>query len=209
VKTIPAWRRRLAPAAAALGFAAAALLAAAAFAPGRFGADVGAAVDLPVGAAVAAATCLGVTRRWRAAAIVVAAPLAALALLAAIDLATGGDSHLTRSVLDAGGLRDVGQVAERRLRLSAHNFARYATSPVLWIAVACIAAGLIRWPTVREWFAGRPYARAGWLGAVAAAVAAILVNDSGGLLLMIGAGLVALVAGVAWATRLTGSAHAR
>jgi hypothetical protein len=119
-----------------------------------------------------------------------------------VDLASGGDSHLTRSVLQAGGLHDVGQVAERRLRLSADNFGRYAGSPVLWAAVALIVAGVARRRSVAGWFGERRYAWAGFLGAAAATVAAILANDSGGLLLMIGTAFLALATGVAWATQI-------
>jgi hypothetical protein len=122
-------------------------------------------------------------------------------VLAVIDLVSGGDSHLTRSVLQAGGLHDLGQLAERRLRLSAHNFARYASSPVLWGAVAIIVAGIVCRRSLRDWFAARRYARAGFLGALAAAVAATLVNDSGGLVLMITTLVLAPTATVAWATR--------
>jgi hypothetical protein len=172
-----------------------------AFAPGRFGADVGAAVDLSVGAAVAVAVCLGAQRRGRTIAFVLAAPIAAFAALAVIDLLTGGDSHLTRSVLDAGGLHDLGQVAQRRLELSGGNFSKYAGSPVLWAAVALVVAGIVRRRAVLGWFAGRPSARAGFLGAAAGVAAAILVNDSGGLLLMIGTAFLSLAAGVAWATQ--------
>jgi len=135
-----------------------------------------------------------------AAAIVVAVPIAVLAVLAAIDLATGGNSHLTRSVLNAGGLHDLGQVAERRLRLSADNFAGYATSPLLWAAAAAIVAGLICRRGLANWFATRRYAWAGFLGAVAATAAAVLVNDSGGLMLIIGTVPISLFAGLAWAT---------
>ena len=174
---------------------------AAAFAPGRFGADVGAAIDLAVGAAVAALVCLRERLGSRAVLWIIAAPLAALAGLALVDLATGGDSHLTRSVLQAGGLHDLGQVAERRLRLSAHNFSTYATSPLLWAAVALLVAGIWQRRRIAAWFGNRRYAWAGFLGAAAGIGAAILANDSGGLVLMLGTALLTLVAGVAWATR--------
>ncbi|HXS46030.1 MAG TPA: hypothetical protein VN756_01055, partial [Solirubrobacterales bacterium] len=64
---------------AAAAFLATGLLAAFVFAAGRFGADVGAAIVLPLGAAAAAAAIAA--RRRRTAVLVVAAPLAALALL--------------------------------------------------------------------------------------------------------------------------------
>ena len=77
---------------------------------------------LPIGGAVAAAAIAA--RRRRTALLVIAAPLAVLALIALADLLSGANAHLTRSVLDAGGLGDLADVAQRRLQLSAHSFAR-------------------------------------------------------------------------------------
>ena len=193
------WAPRASGRGAAAAFAIAAALAVIAFAPGSFGADVGAAIGLPVGAAVAIGVCLGVRRAgwlW-----VIVAPLAALAALVIIDLATGGDAHLTRSVLDAGGLGNLGDVFQRRLELSAHSFARYARSFIFWIVIALVVAGLTRWRRIEGWFDGRRTAWAGFNGAIAATLAGTLANDSGALLLMIGAVLCAATAGVAWATR--------
>jgi len=196
---VAGWAPRGSPRNAALAFALTGLAAITAFAPGRFGADVGAAIAIAVGAAVAIGVCLG-ARRWRWV-WVIAAPIAALAALVAIDLVSGGDAHLTRSVLDAGGLGDAGQVFQRRLELSAHSFARYATSAIFWIVVAVIVAGLVNWRSVRAWFGARVVLWAGFAGAVAATLAGTLANDSGALLLMIGTVLCAATAGVAWATR--------
>jgi hypothetical protein len=192
------WAPRTTPRAAALVFAVTGLGAIAAFAPGRFGADVGAAVGLAIGAAVAVGICLG-PRQWRWA-WVIAAPVGAITALVAVDLISGGDAHLTRSVLDAGGLGDFGQVLQRRLELSAHSFGRYADFPIFWVIIALILAGLAARRTVRAWFAGRDTLWAGFVGAIAATVAGALANDSGALLLMIGAVLCAAAAGVAWAT---------
>jgi hypothetical protein len=191
--------REVAPRTAALVFAVVATLCVLAFAPGRFGADVGIAIDVPIGAAVAILVCLR-ERRAGALALVVAVPVATLGILAAIDLASGGNAHLTRSVLDAGGLHDLGQVAQRRLHLSAHNFAAYASSPLLWAAAAVIVAGLIGRRRVAAWFADRRFAWAGFLGAIAGTIAAVLANDSGGLMLVIGTVPISLAAGLAWAT---------
>jgi hypothetical protein len=197
---LTARRGRIDPSAAAAAFALVAGVAIAAFAPGRFGADVGAAVDLSIGAAVAAIVCLGAAR-GRAVLLVAAIPLVVVAALALVDLASGGDSHLTRSVLDAGGLHDLGQVAERRLRLSAQNFERYVGSPALWTAGAVIVIGLVGHRRVAGWFAGRRYAGAGFVGALAGAATAVLVNDSGGLVLMVATIPLLGAVAVAWATR--------
>jgi hypothetical protein len=185
---------------AAIAFGVAALLAVAAFAPGRFGADVGAAIVLPVGAAVAAGYVLGGTRR-RFVLLVVGIPLLALAALAAVDLALGGDAHLSRSVLEAGGLEEVGEVAERRLRLSASSFSNRIGSPFLFITVALIVAGVIFRRQIASWFQGKRPALAGFLGAIAAVAVGTLANDSGVLLLMIGTAYLSMFAGCAWATR--------
>ena len=198
-----AWAPRASPRGAALAFALTGLIAVAAFAPGRFGADVGAAIAIPVGAAVAVAVCLGGPRRRLL--LVIAVPIVALAALATADLLLGGGAHLTRSVLRAGGFGQLADVAERRLRLSAQSFSRYARTPMLWIAALAIVAGVAERRGIELWFRGRRAAWAGLGGAAAATVAGTLANDSGGLMLMIGTALCALAAGLAWATQASGS----
>ena len=198
---LSAWWREASPAQRSATFAVAALLAVAAFAPGRFGADVGAAIGIPAGAAVAIAVTLEAGRRRFLLVWALAAVPAALAVIALLDLVLGGDAHLSRSVLEAGGLEEVGQVAERRLRLCAESFSRYGSSPVLWATIALIATGLFRRRTVLAWFDGAPAARAGFLGAVAGTLIGTLANDSGAMLLMIGTAVTSLAAGFAWATQ--------
>jgi hypothetical protein len=188
------WPRLAARRCAAVFFAVA-LAFAFVFAFGRFGADVGAAIVLPAGGAAAVAA-LGAARR--SVALVIAAPLAALAVLALLDLLLGGNAHLTRSVLDAGGLHDLGDVAERRLRLSANSFSRGLDSLLLWIAVIAVALGVWQRQRVLSWFAGAPALRAGFLGAALAMLVATLANDSGALLLEVGTLYLALFAGFAW-----------
>ena len=124
---------------AALAFLATGLAFAFVFGAGRFGADVGAAIVLPLGAAVAAAA-LGAARR-RTALLVLAAPLAAVALLALVDLLSGANAHLTRTVLDAGGLGDLADVAQRRLQLSASSFVKPIDPPLSAAARASRSSG--------------------------------------------------------------------
>ncbi|HLO34630.1 MAG TPA: hypothetical protein VK194_01045, partial [Candidatus Deferrimicrobium sp.] len=177
-------------------------LAALVFATGRFGADVGAAIVLPVGA-VAAGVSLPSTdldgRRGRVAAVVIAAPLTGLAVLALIDLLSGGDAHLTRSVLDAGGAGDLADVAERRLSLSAHDFAQAAGNPLFWTVVAGIAVGLARRRRIDAWLRRAPQARAGLIGACAGVAAGVLVNDSVATFLVLGAIALGAALAFAWA----------
>ncbi|HET9154541.1 MAG TPA: hypothetical protein VFN85_10560 [Solirubrobacterales bacterium] len=174
------------------------LLAAFVFAAGRFGADVGAAIVFPVGAVVAAVVVAGRGRRTAILAVI-AAPLTVLALLALIDLVSGANAHLTRSVLDAGGFGDLGDVAQRRLQLSAHSFGRPVLLAFLPVVLAIVVIAYLRRDTLRSWLEGRPAMKAGLLGALAATVIGALANDSGALLLEIGAAYLLVFTAFAWA----------
>jgi hypothetical protein len=173
------------------------LLCAVVFAAGRFGADVGAAIVFPVGAAVAAAAIAA--RRRRSALLVLAAPVAVLALLALIDLVSGANAHLTRSVLDAGGLGDLADVAQRRLQLSAHSFGRPILLAFLPVVAALAALAIWRRDTLRAWLRSSAAMRAGLIGALAATAVGTLANDSGALLLEIGTAYLLVFTGFAWA----------
>jgi hypothetical protein len=174
------------------------LLAAIVFAAGRFGADVGAAIVFPVGAAVAAVARAGRGRRPLLLAVV-AAPVAVLALMALVDLVSGANAHLTRSVLDAGGLGDLADVAQRRLQLSARSFGRPVLLAFLPVVIAIAALAYLRRDRLSAWLAPVPAMRAGLLGALAATVVGTLANDSGALLLEIGTAYLLVFTGFAWA----------
>jgi hypothetical protein len=188
-------------------FLASGLIFAFVFAAGRFGADVGAAIVLPLGAAVAAAAVssprLGAETAGRSrlgwAVLAVGIPVAAVALLALIDLLSGADAHLTRSVLDAGGLDQLSEVAQRRLQLSAHSFER----PIVYVFLPLIAAVAVLayvWrDRIASWLRGAPALGAGLAGALAATLVGTLANDSGALLLEIGSAYLLVFIGFAWA----------
>jgi hypothetical protein len=190
---------------AAGAFLALGLLAASVFAAGRFGADVGAAIVFPVGAAVAAVSITGRGRRPVALAII-AAPLAVLALLALVDLLSGANAHLTRSVLDAGGFGDLADVAQRRLQLSVHSFARPVLLVFLPVVLGLGLLAYLRRDQLRAWLADAPALRAGLLGALAATAIGTLANDSGALLLEIGTAYLLVFTGFAWAQSSASSA---
>jgi hypothetical protein len=197
----PGARPRLSERGAAAVFLATALLSALIFAAGRFGADVGAAIVFPVGGAVAA-VAIGSARR-RMAVLAFAAPLAVLALIALADLISGANAHLTRSVLDAGGLGDLADVAQRRLQLSVHSFARPVVLIFLPLIAALAVAATIQRDRLRQWLAPVPTLRAGLIGAVAATLIGTLANDSGALVLEIGAAYILVFAVYAWSERST------
>jgi hypothetical protein len=181
------------PRASAATFLAIGLFCAAIFAAGRFGADVGAAVVLPLGAGVAAAA-IAATRR-RTALLVIATPVILLGLITLADLISGANAHLTRTVLDAGGLEDLADVAQRRLQLSAHSFTRSVVLFFLPVVAGLAGLAYVKRDRLRVWLRDVPAIRAGLAGALAAIVCGTFANDSGALLLVIGAAyLVAFVA---------------
>ncbi len=183
----------------------AALLGVLVFAPGRFGADVGAAVTFPAGAAGVIVAALGGGRRRLL--LLAAVPVIAVLALIAIDLVIGGDAHLSRTVLDAGGLDEFGQVVERRVRLGARSFSRFADSTAYMIAGAVIVAAVLGRHRILSWFSGRPAARAGFIGGITASVVGALANDSGALLLLVGTAYLAGFAALAWSSRCAASAR--
>jgi cell division protein FtsW (lipid II flippase) len=193
---------------AAIAFVSVGFLAAFVFAAGRFGADVGAAIVFPVGAVVAAVVAAG-RRRRMAVLAVVAAPFAVLVLLALIDLLSGANAHLTRSVLDAGGLGDLADVAQRRLQLSAHSFSRPVLLAFLPLVAAIAVLAWVRRDRLRAWLEGAPAMRAGLIGALAATAIGTLANDSGALLLEIGTAYLLVFTSFAWAEKPQNGESAR
>jgi hypothetical protein len=163
------------------------------------------AIVLPVGAAVAAValpTSGPIAARKRHSPIIAAvigAPFIAVVLLAVLDLVSGGNAHLTRSVLDAGGAGDLADVAQRRLELSAHDFAQAAGNPLFWIVMVGIAIAATRWRRIDARLRPVPAVRAGLIGACAAVAAGVLVNDSGATFLTLGALALGAALAFAWA----------
>ncbi len=167
------------------------------FAYGRYGADVGAAITLPLGAAVAAAL---LADRPRLALLAFALPLPALALLAAADLLTGANAHLTSTVLDADSGGDVLSVFGDRLREAGESFGRPVLLAGLPIVIAAAAIAWLRRDLLATWLRPVPAMRAALLGALAATLVGTLANDSGALLLEIGGLYLLAFIGFAWAT---------
>jgi len=132
---------------------------------------------------------------------VIAAPVGVLALIALADLVSGANAHLTRSVLDAGGLGDLAEVAQRRLQLSAHSFVRPIV--VFFLPLVTVLATLAIWQRARlgKWLQPAPALRAGLIGAIAATLIGTLANDSGALLLEIGTAYILVFAAYAWCER--------
>jgi hypothetical protein len=192
---------------AAAWFALIAVAASIAFAPGRFGADVGAAIVLAVGGATAAAMSLGFT--WRRTALtVIAAGVAGVAALLLVDLILGG-AHLSRSVLGAGEASDVIDVLDRRVSLMLNTFIHPVYEELLVVCGLLLALGLWQRHRVLSWFGERWPARYGYVGAVVGVLVGTVANDSGSVLLVIGTIFLAVCAGFFWATRPEAGTSAR
>jgi cytochrome bd-type quinol oxidase subunit 2 len=111
---------------------------------------------------------------------------------------SGANAHLTRSVLDAGGLGDLADVAQRRLQLSAHSFARPVLLFFLPVVLLLAVLAVVRRDRLRAWLREVPAMRAGLLGALVATLVGTLANDSGALLLEIGTAYLLVFAAFAW-----------
>jgi hypothetical protein len=157
-----------------------------AMALGRLGADVGAVPTVIAGATVAALVAAGEIPWRRRIAILLVAPVAGLAALALLDLATGGDAHFSRSVLQAGGLNDLADIAERRVRLSYRSLGRGVIPLLVAFALVCLALGFRRRRKLLASTAAAPGVRAAVYGLLAAVLAGALTNDSGPIILLIG-----------------------
>jgi len=159
---------------------------------GRLGADVGGIFTIAGGAAVATLLMLpgGVTRR--ALAIALATPVLGLAALALVDLATGGDGHFVRNVLQGSG-EDQLNTLQRRYELAWANLSN-GYGPLL--TILCGLAVAYAWRHRARVYAAvgqDPVWRACLGGGLGAALAGSLFNDSGPVVLFIGVGALAFL----------------
>jgi hypothetical protein len=153
---------------------------------GRLGADVGAVPTVIASATVAALATAGDMPWRRRLAILLVAPVVGLAALALLDLVTGGDAHFSRSVLEAGGLHDIADIAERRVRLSYRSLGRGAIPFLVLFALVGLAVGFRRRERILASTERAPGVRAAVYGALAAVLVGALTNDSGPIILLIG-----------------------
>ena len=148
---------------------------------GRLGADVGGVIT--VGAAVAVATLVMLPGRVCARRIAVAAlvPVAALALLIAIDLGLTGGSHLARNLLRADNPSELWELVTRRYELSGRILSS-GQKPASFLGALLAVA--FAWRNRERLYAALPHRAwtAALLGGLAAGIAGALTNDSGPVL---------------------------
>jgi hypothetical protein len=169
----------------AIAFAAMAVIVAGIMGAGRLGADVGAVITLAAGGAAAAIASLPTRPSRRTIALGIAAPALAVGALILLDVVTGGGAHLTKSVVDANSSGDLVDVARRRFEGSFSTLKKPG-----WLVAFVLALTAVVWLAARRkrLLAGlpRPFA-AGLVGAWFAVVVGAISNDSGPLILDIGA----------------------
>lgn len=169
----------------AAAFALGGVVLAAVVGSGRLGADVGGIFTIAGGAAVATLLLLpgGLTKR--AIGLAILTPIAGLAALAALDLATSGDGHFTRTVLH-GNASDQLNTFQRRYEL-AWSIVSHGYAPLLTILCGlAVAYAIVHRDRVYATIRGDAVWRAALGGGLAASIAGSLFNDSGPLLLFIG-----------------------
>lgn len=171
---------------AAGAFAGVGVVLAAVVGAGSLGADVGGVLTVAAGTAVATILMLpGALTRQRLA-LAVLTPAAALVALAALDLATAGNGHFSRTILDARGGQDLWDVAERRSTL-AWNVLSTGTMPFLAGVALLAGAYALRFrERIYRPLDGSPAWTAALTGAFTGVLAGSLVNDSGPVLLVFG-----------------------
>ena len=169
---------------------------------GRLGADVGGVMTVAAGFGVAVLLMLPGRLSVRTVTLVVLAPLAALLLLAAVDLLSGGDSHFTRTVLRADGSGAWWEIFVRRFELAGRGLIRGLMPVAALIAALTVALGIKRRDRVLAPVNNDAGWRAALAGAAAVGVFGALFNDSGPMLLLIAVFIAACAA-----VYLRGSPH--
>jgi hypothetical protein len=186
-------------------FALGCLVAAGIIGSGRLGADVGGVITLGAGAAGAVLAALGgrLTRRRLLLAALV--PVAAIFALIALDLATAGGAHLTRTVVHGNGSGEIVDIIQRRFRISFNGLSTIPVAVICGVGVVATVLAVRRRERVYATLSDRPAFMAGIWGALTATVVGALSNDSGPVIFALGFLGLLFATGYAWGRPL----HAR
>jgi hypothetical protein len=152
----------------------------------ELGADVGGVIT--VGAGVAAATLLMLPGRpsWRRIAFAALVPVLAIVALAALELATGGNGHFTRTILHADSGGALWDVVVRRYTLAFNVFTLGAMPFIVVIAALAVAYATRYRERIYAPLGRSPGWLAAFVGGLTASIAGALFNDSGPLLFVFG-----------------------
>ncbi len=153
---------------------------------GQLGADVGGVITFGGGIATMTLLMLPGSPSRRAIVLGLLTPVVAIVALALLDLATGGDGHFTRTILQADSARALWDVVERRYTL-AFNVLMTGAMPFLTVlAVLSVAYAGRHRERVYAPLRGSPVWRAALAGGLMSAIVGALFNDSGPILLVFG-----------------------
>jgi hypothetical protein len=184
---------------AALAIAAAGVLLALIEGSARIGAGVGGVILVSAGAAVACVMLLagGLTRKR--ALLILASPLVALVVLAALDLATAhGSGHFTGSILHARSAGDLRDVIVRRYNAAWIELKNHAMPVATALALGYAAVGVRLRERLLAPVAGDPAWLAALAGGLAAGIVGTLSEDSGPVLLVVAVFTLGCVAAYLW-----------
>ncbi len=152
----------------------------------ELGADVGGVITVGAGVAAAALLMLPGRPSWRRIALAALVPVAAIVALAALELATGGNGHFTRTILHADSGGALWDVVVRRYTLAFNVFTLGAMPLVVVIAALAVAYALRHRERIYAPLGGSPGWYAAFVGGLTASIAGALFNDSGPLLFVFG-----------------------
>jgi hypothetical protein len=179
------WNRRRSRSSAAI-IAAAGLVLGVFTGAAELGADVGGVITVGAGVAAAALLMLPGRRSWRRIALAAAVPVLAIVALALLELATGGNGHFTRTVLQADSGGALWDVVKRRYTLAFNVFTLGAMPFVVVVATLAVAYALRYRERIYAPLRGSPGWFAAFVGGLTASIAGALFNDSGPLLFVFG-----------------------
>jgi hypothetical protein len=118
-------------------------------------------------------------------------PVAAVAALAVLELATGGNGHFTRTILHADSAGSLWDVVVRRYRLAFNVLTQGAMPLITFIAALGVAYALRYRERIYAPLHGSPAWRAALIGGLTGSIAGALTNDSGPVLFVFGVFLLA------------------
>jgi hypothetical protein len=179
------WKRRRSRSSAAIVAVAGAVLGVFTGAA-ELGADVGGVITVGAGVAAAALLMLPGRPSWRRIALAALVPVAAIVVLALLDLATGGNGHFTRTVLHADSGTALWDVVKRRYTLAFNVFTLGAMPLIVVVALLAVAYGVRHRERIYAPLRGSPGWYAAFVGGLTASIAGALFNDSGPLLFVFG-----------------------
>jgi hypothetical protein len=167
-------------------FAFGCLVAAAIIGSGRLGADVGGVITLGAGAAGAVLASMGGRLTRRRVVLAALVPVAALIGLVALDLATSGGAHLTRTVIHGNGPGELVDIARRRFAISLNGLDNISVLITCAIGVVACVTAVRRRHRLYAPLRDHPAFMAGIWGGLSATVIGALSNDSGPVIFALG-----------------------